>query len=231
MTAPRYAVYFALPGDSALWRLGQRWLGRDCETGAALSPPALDGWPAAEIAEITAAPRRYGFHATLQAPFHLAPGVSLRQLEDSLGAFAAGQRPFLAPPLEISAIGSFLALTLSAPCPEMDALAAAAVEHFDPLRAPLSEDELARRLESGLTPRQQELLCRWGYPYVMEEFRFHMTLTGPIADAGERQDLQTRLADLLRPLLTAPVPVREISLYRQETRTAPFALIERITFA
>ncbi len=229
--APRYAVYFALPRDSALWLLAQRWLGRDCETGAALRPPALDGWSAGRIAEVTASPRRYGFHATLKAPFHLAPGVSLRQLHDCLGAFAAGQRPFVAPPLEVSAIGPFLALTLSAPCPEMDALAAAAVKHFDPLRAPLTEDELARRLDSGLTPRQRELLRRWGYPYVMEEFRFHMTLTGPIGDAAARQDLQTRLAGLFRPVLAAAVPVREVSLYRQETRATPFTLLERIAFA
>ena len=39
---------------------------------------------------------------------------------------------------------------------------------------------MARRLRSPLSPQQRELLVRYGYPYVHEEFRFHMTLTGRV---------------------------------------------------
>lgn len=224
----RYAVYYALPRDSGLWQLAQRWLGRDCESGALLDPPELDGWSAAEIAAVTESPRRYGFHATLKAPFRLADGVTAEDLQRSLAAFAARRQPFLAPPLTVSAIGPFLALTLSKASPEMEALAAAAVEQLDGLRAPLTERDLERRLATSLTGRQQDLLRAWGYPYVMEEFRFHMTLTGPIPEVEKREALQTKLAALFRPELTDPVPVREICLYSQVSAEAPFRLVERL---
>jgi putative phosphonate metabolism protein len=224
---PRYAVYYAPPRDSDLWRLAQCWLGRDCESGATLTQPALEGWSATEVAAVTESPRRYGFHATLKAPFRLAPGCAFGDLHDSLSAFAARQRPFRAPPLKVSAIGPFLALTLSAPSPEMEALAAAAVEDLEPLRAPLSAQDLQRRLAAGLTARQEDLLRRWGYPYVFDAFRFHMTLSGPIPDALRREALQTKLAALFRPVLGDPVPVREVCLYSQDSADQPFALVER----
>ncbi len=227
---PRYAVYYAPPRSSGLWRLAQSWLGRDCESGETLDRPALEGLSAEEIAAATSSPRHYGFHATLKAPFRLAPGVSLKQLHDSLGAFAARRQPFPAPPLQVAAIGPFLALTFSTPSPEMESLAAAAVQELDGLRAPLSEGDLQRRLVGGLTPRQEELLRSWGYPYVLEEFRFHMTLTGPIADPGRREALQTKLAALFRPVLADPVPVAEICLYSQDSAEMPFILVDRIRF-
>ena len=31
-----------------------------------------------------------------------------------------------------------------------------------------------------VTERQASNLDRWGYPYVFDDFRFHMTLTGPL---------------------------------------------------
>lgn len=230
LAPPRYAVYYALPRDNGLWRLAQSWLGRDCETGEDLAQPGLEGWTAADVAALTASPRRYGFHATLKPPFHLAPGISIRHLHDSLAGFAAGQQPFEAPPLEVSAIGPFLALVLSKPSAKTEALAAAAVTELDHLRAPLDQAEIQHRLAPGLTARQEQLLRRWGYPFVLDEFRFHMTLTGPIPDADLRQRLQTRLAALFAPQLAGPVPVREICLYSQATRDQPFALVERFGF-
>jgi putative phosphonate metabolism protein len=227
---PRYAVYYAPPAESALWRLAQRWLGRDCETGEALEQPALDGWRAAEIAAATASPRRYGFHATLKAPFRLAPGVRLAALETALADFAARRRPFLTPSLKVAAIGSFIAVTLTAPAPAMQALADAAVQELDHMRAPLTDAELARRLKAGLPLRQEELLRRWGYPYVQEEFRFHMTLTGSLAAAERRERLQSQLAALFRPVLAEPVPVGEICLYSQADSDSPFRLARRFGF-
>lgn len=228
---PRYAVYFAPPADSGLWDLAQRWLGRDCERDDLLTPPEVDGWSRSQIAAVTESPRRYGFHATLKAPFRLAPGISLRELHDRLTGFAAGRTAFLAPPLKVAAIGPFLALTLSQPSPGMQALADAAVTDLDDLRAPLSDADLARRLGKGLSARQEDYVHRWGYPYVFEEFRFHMTLTGPIPEAERRERLQSQLAALFRPELGNPVPVGEICLYSQENTDRPFVLADRFRLA
>ncbi|WP_422367088.1 DUF1045 domain-containing protein [Pelagibius sp.] len=226
---PRYAVYYALPRRNALWALAQDWLGRDCETGRLRTPPKLEGWTAAELAAATESPRHYGFHATLKAPFHLSPDCTLQQLRSSLSRFALDQPSFTAPPLKVSAIGPFLALTFSEPAPAMETLAAEAVRDLDVLRAPLSEESVQRRLAKGLTPRQEALLRRWGYPYVFEEFRFHMTLTGPLADRQKRERLQEALAEYLASALDQPTPVQEISLYSQADTHSPFMLEERFS--
>jgi putative phosphonate metabolism protein len=224
-------VYFAPPAESSLWSLAQRWLGRDCERDAMLEPPEVDGWTREEIAAVTESPRRYGFHATLKPPFRLAPDLALRDLHDKLAGFAAGRQAFVAPPLKVSAIGPFLALALSQPAPQVQALADAAVKELDELRAPLSQQDLERRLGKGLTPRQENYVHRWGYPYVFEEFRFHMTLTGPIQETERRERLQSQLAALFRPELGSPVPVGEISLYSQENSERPFLLVDRFRLA
>ena len=229
---PRYAIYYAPPANSGLWDLAQHWLGRDCESGAALLRPPLEDPDAAAIDAAaldaaTTSPRHYGFHATLKAPFRLAAGTSLRDLHDTLAVFAARQAPFEAPPLAVRALGPFLALVLSEPSESMHRLAAAAVEAFEPLRAPLDEGDLQRRLRSGLTERQETLLRQWGYPYVMEEFRFHMTLTGPL-ETPQRERLQTGLSELFRPHTVAPFAVNAVCLYGQHDREAPFRLMDRV---
>ncbi len=101
---------------------------------------------------------------------------------------------------------------------------------FDAYRAPPDAAELAKRHAAGLTPRQAELLARWGYPYVLDEFRFHLTLTGSIADATERTRVAGLLQPLVAPLLGQPMPVRELCLFHQPDRATPFRLIQRIPF-
>lgn len=226
---PRYAIYYAPPKDSGLWSTAQRWLGRDCESGQALTQEIPDGWLADEIDAATESPRRYGFHCTLKAPFRLPPAATPEDLMSALTAFAARQKPFEAPPLKVSAIGPFLALTLSVPSPEMEALATAAVQAFEPFRAPLRAEETERRIAGGLTPRQQELLKAWGYPYVMEEFRFHMSLSGPL-EAARRDRLQAALVKVFQGHTIEPFAVDEVCLYRQNETGAPFLLIERMRF-
>ena len=216
----RYALYFAPVAGSALARLGDRWL----------AAPALAGFDAERLNALTDAPRHYGFHGTLKPPFHLADGCDAARLRQALAAFAARQAPFDIAPLRLRAIGEFVALVPAAPSPVLSALADACVTQFDAYRAPPDSAELARLHAAGLTPRQAELLARWGYPYVLDEFRFHLTLTGPIADAAERERLAARLAPLVAPLLEQSVPVREICLFHQPDRTTPFRLTDRFPF-
>ena len=180
-TATRYAVYFAPAPDSALDRFGSAWLGRDSVTGATLAQPALAGIAPARLAAITEAPRRYGFHATLKPPFALSPQHGTADLLSAVAAFANRQAPVTAPPPCLGRLDGFLALVLSAPSDGVAALAAACVAAFEGFRAPAAPDDIARREAAGLTPRQRALLHRWGYPFVMEEYRFHMTLTGRLA--------------------------------------------------
>jgi putative phosphonate metabolism protein len=226
----RYAIYYAPAPESALGRLGRAWLGYDSETGTPVAQPPVAAIEARRLAEITAEPRRYGFHATLKPPFSLAPGRTAIGLATALAAFAAEQPAVVVPPLALATIGDFWALVPSQPCPPLADLAAACVRRFDPFRAPPSEEELARRRHAGLNPTQEALLARWGYPYVMEAFRFHLTLTGRLA-GDEASTIGTILADRVAPLCRAALPVDALALFHQPRRDENFRLVRRYRLA
>jgi putative phosphonate metabolism protein len=223
---PRYAIYYAPERGSALAGFGDSWLGRSAETGPAPRLP-VPGVPRAVLDAATREPARYGFHATLKPPFRLAPGVSPDQFLDRVGSFARTQAPVCAPPLELTAIASFLALAPESTSPDLYRLAANCVVFFDVFRRPPDDKELARRRAQGLTPRQEALLTRFGYPYVLEEYRFHLTLTGKVSDAALRERLFTALGRLVQPFRDQALEVRELCVFEQSGPEQDFALIRR----
>lgn len=224
----RYAVYVAPAPSSELAALGRQWLGRDAETGAELPPPACINGVAAWWRSITAAPRRYGFHGTIKPPFSLAPDRDLDELREALRRLSEKTRAFALPPLKLTEIGHFLALVPSGTCDALTDLADTCVTELDEFRAPPSEAELARRRASPLTERQSLLLQRWGYPYVLDEFRFHMTLTDSIADGAERRRVSLLLSDMFAPVCRRPLPVEDLCLFMQPEPDAPFMVMNRV---
>lgn len=177
----RYAVYFS-PRRHTPWALaGASWLGRSVDGDPVLRQRVPAGWSLAEFAAATAEPRRYGWHATLKAPFHLVRSETRERLFDAVRNLAAQTPAFPLPPMIPERLGNFLALRPASPCPRLQALATACVTGLQPFAAPLDEAELARRRRAGLSPRQEAALRSWGYPFVLEDFRFHMTLTGNLA--------------------------------------------------
>ena len=202
------------------------WLGRDPESRAE-SLPELPLWLMRERwREITRDARHYGFHGTLKPPMALAGGRTADGLSAALAQFAA-EVPALPPvALQVATLGGFLALVPREPAPALLKLADLAVERFDRFRAPPSADEIARRRRVPLSTRQEAHLARWGYPYVFDEFRYHMTLTARLPDA-ERPRMAAYLADLLAPALAEPVPLT-LALFTQPAPDAPFELARRL---
>jgi putative phosphonate metabolism protein len=223
----RYAIYFAPRASDPLWAFGCSALGYDAASGLRIDfadHPLLRGAP---LEAWTAEARKYGFHATLKPPFALAGGASEAALVAAARDFAAAQTPFQTEPLRVAAIGAFVALIMTGRAPALSRLADACIEAFDRFRAPTSAPERARRLQSKLTPRQIEHLDRWGYPYVFEDFRFHMTLSGPLAEADRARYLAA-MSGLYAPLARALV-VDGIALFGQKDE-GPFVLMERFDF-
>lgn len=229
MSEARYAIYFAPPQGSELDRVCSTILGRCAQTGTALKQPAIPGIEPTRLAELTASPRHYGLHATLKPPFFLAEPHYEAALLQCVALIANKMRPFDLPGLELSILGSFLALTMTASCPELEDLARICVTAPDHFRRPPRPEELARRRAKGLTANQKRLLDLWGYPYVLEEMRFHLTLTGSIHDPKELETVRAALLPLLATVLDKPVPVREICVFRQACLTEPFTILKRIT--
>lgn len=226
----RFAIYFAPRPESALGRFGSAWLGRDSARGQPVPRPVVEGFSAARLAALTAEPARYGWHATLKPPFRLASGQRLDRLLAQLAAYAGARPAFEIPGLRLGSLGGFLALLPSAVPPPLTSLAQDCARAFDAFRAPASPDKVARRRGGGLTARQEALLARWGYPYVLEEFRFHLTLTARL-EAAERRRLAAALAPLVAPLCRAPVPIDAVSLFAQEEQDAVFREHRRFPFA
>lgn len=217
----RYAIYFTPGRDDPLTRAAARWLGRDAFSGETLPAPAAGRLTPADIAFHTAAARRYGFHATLRAPFRLPDGRSEAALIDALDDFCAGRDPVCLPQAVLAQLSGFFALVPEQQSQALDRLAGEVVSAFEPFRARLSDSDLQRRNPESLNPAQLKNLYRWGYPYVFDEFRFHMTLTGPIAPA-ERARVQAAIEDHFGPLLHEPLEIASLALFVEPEPGTPF---------
>jgi putative phosphonate metabolism protein len=223
--AYRYALYLAPPGDSELHRFASRWLGRDAATGEELEQPFVEGVPADKLREITASPRRYGFHGTIKPPFRLAQGREPDEFHRAARIFAAAW-PALELKLKVQSLRGFLAFMLAEPSEDLDTFAAACVRDLEPFRAPLHPEEMEERKRAQLTPRQLAHLEDFGYPYVMEDFVFHMTLTEKLHN-NLHDRILTDLCERTRPLVADPFEVDALCVFEEPEPDAPFVLSAR----
>ncbi len=221
---PRYAIYFAAGSDAALSRFGAELLGYDAYTGNELPFPHDALHVAPDWRDISADPRKYGFHATLKAPMALVSGRTEPELMAACAAFAGKARPLPVIRPVVDSISGFIAVIPAEPVDALQRLAADCVRDFDSFRAALSEEDRARRRPEKLSERQRDYLDRWGYPYVMEEFRFHMTLTGRL-DAERRGPILAMLRERFAALGIGTLVIDRIALFRQDDAKARFRIV------
>jgi putative phosphonate metabolism protein len=227
VASPRFAIYFVPAADTALYRFGASMLGYDCYTGASIARAHARELTQADWAALTAEPRTYGFHATLKAPFRLRDGFVEDDLLADMQASAGALSNIVTFEPAVELIGGFVAIIPRNSTPALDRLAAQCVRSFDRFRAPMTTDEKARRTAAGLSAAQTENLERWGYPYVLDEFRFHMTLTGRIAP-----DRRTAVHAFLREAFGRacgfhPIALDRLVLAKQDFGT-PFRVVGQV---
>jgi putative phosphonate metabolism protein len=222
----RYAIYYVPAPNSDLDRFGAELLGYDAFGGKVL--PFPDGITTAvtDWRDLTQDPRQYGFHATLKAPFALGPGKSEAELIAACKAFAGTARPIPVITPVVNPISGFIAVVPANPSVELNRLAADCVRDFDWFRAPLTAEDRARRNPSALTAAQLEHLDRWGYPYVMDDFRFHMTLTGRVP-AERREQLVALLRQRFAALDLRTLAIDRIAVFRQNDAGSRFRVLEQ----
>lgn len=221
--AARYAIYYVPAADSALYRFGASALGYDAYRGNDV--PYLDGVDVAVWPALTREPRVYGFHATMKPPMRLKDGVSEHDLAGNFFDFVRAQKPVDAGTLAVRELGSFIALVPAEPCAPLHRLADACVSGFDGFRAQMTEQELAKRLTPGLTDRHIEHLYRWGYPYVFEDFRFHMTLTGSLPVQKRTAAFKILCQQFGRVPEAAALSVDRLVISKQAAPGAPFVVL------
>jgi putative phosphonate metabolism protein len=219
----RVAVYFTPPADHLLVRNASAWLGRDAFTGEQVRREPVAGFEDVALQAMTADPRRYGFHATLKPPFRVAAGHSLDAIRASLAAFCMERATLTIQALQLVEIGPFFALTAMKDEDRIGELAGGVVRAFEPFRAPTTVAELARRRPEHLTERQRRNLRDWGYPYVLHDFRFHLTLTGPVPT-----EHRARMAGVLRERFASfigrPLAIDALSLFRESAPPGDFVV-------
>lgn len=214
MEYERYAVYFCPRPDTALARFGESWFEENSATADI---------PSSLIAQA----RRYGFHATLKPPFRLNHDVNFKDLEEATETLASSLPFVCLEGLVLKELGRFLALVPARASPDLDDFAFRCVCELDHLRAPLDASEISRRLDAGLTARQESLLFTWGYPYVGKEFRFHMTLTGQLTQPEMRR-AKGKLEELVQDFARTQVPLDDICICGDPGNRQPFRLIKRV---
>ena len=226
-TYRRYGIYVVPEGE--FYRQGAHWLGWDSAAGTALPHPVLDGLPA-PVDQMTATPRKYGFHGTIKPPFRLADGLSEHDLHGAANTLCARLAPVCIPALTLRRLGGFVAVVPDQPSQALAHLAAEAVTGLDQFRAAPTEAELTRRRKAGLSDRQEALLTQWGYPYVLEEFRFHLTLTGRLGSDADADAVADRLSAHFAPVLPAPFAVDSLCLMGEDA-DGMFHLVHRYTLS
>ncbi|WP_332687781.1 DUF1045 domain-containing protein, partial [Devosia sp.] len=190
-------------------------------TGATSTAPATSLLTPTEVAFHTASARRYGFHATLKAPFRLAEGESEASFDKALAAYAATTEPVLIPRLVLGQIDRFFALVPGEVSTELNRFAGDVVEKFDRFRAPLTDAEIERRNPDALSQTEFRNLCQWGYPYVFDTFRFHMTLTDRLT-AGDAVEIAQAATTWFGPVLEDEVLLDRLSLFHEPDAGKPF---------
>lgn len=215
----RYAVYFAPKENSQLSEFGESILARSAnaprKSDASSSFADQRRWKA-----LTNKPAHYGFHATLKAPFELRDDLTSDQLLLAVETFANTQEAL---PLETLApryLSHFMALTLSEQQKELQEFAFSCVKEFEIFRKPLSEADIKRRQLRSLTPRQDALLHTYGYPYIDDEFRFHMTLSDAMESSD--QDYQEWVQGQYERCVTKTPVLDQLAIYVQATRELAF---------
>jgi len=231
-TTTRYALYFSPPPDNPWWPLLSHWLGYDAATGQEvqqLCAPPLDH---ADFHAITEHARHYGAHATLKAPFRLMPNTTEKELFKAVDAFAAQQTAFPLPALQLARLSNFIALVPARDDPRINRIADACTTEFDQFRAPLTDAEMARRLREPLDAVSLRLLAAWGYPHVLERYRFHISLTGSLDGYPEHiaGDVLKAAREVFAPIADAPLQFDAICLFRQRSGDERFLLLHRAAF-
>lgn len=212
----RLAIYFSPEPDSSLANEAALWLGRDAYSSTRLNhrPPLFISKE--RMMQITTSPKHYGFHATIKPPFSLKRGVDVDIVGAELERFCKKRDGFLLPPLQLSLVDGFFCLLPTQKCIRLHQLAEETVQNFDHFRADPSEKELTRRKSRGLTGYQEKMLRTWGYPYVMDAFRFHLTLTERVENEEEIPLIHRELDRRFQPRMLRNVPFSSLALFLEE---------------
>lgn len=215
----RYAIY-AVPGASPE---------NDSQDARRLFETASAWFADPQFEPFVQKAARYGFHATLKAPFRLAENMDEAQLLDEVDSFCKTTQPVVIPQLSLATIGrteKFYALVPGDPnrIGEVNDFAARVVKTFDKFRAPLRHDEWLKRKPNELTDHQKSLLNEWGYPWVFDQFKLHFTLTDSMSETHSNA-LKREVAQRFSCFQGSDIELRTLTVCVEPAPREPFRVL------
>ena len=173
---------------------------------------------------------RYGgLHAAFKAPFALREDIGPDGLRARLVSFTDRRKPLQTGPLTLARAGRFLVLRPVKPTPALDWLAAQCASAFDDFTTPIGESERRERQGQSLSDYQLLLLESFGDPHVLSEYRFSITLTGPL-DGAHLERVTQALWPVLDEICAAGVTIDALSLFGDPGGRSAMRLISRHRF-
>ena len=225
----RYAILYTPQPGTALSAFGRSWFGRanDGVTLQAFSDAGLSG---ASFARLAPARGRYtGLHALVMAPFTPRDGIGADALKTRLINFAGRRKPLATGPLTLARAGRFLVLRPVEAMPALDWLAAQCVASFEDFAAPPSDAECCEHANPKLSDSERLLLQSNRDPNALSEYRFSITLTGPL-DTAHLERVAQALWPVLEEICATGVTVDGLSLFGDSGGRSPLRLIGRYRF-
>ena len=175
----RFAIYYVPPSSNQLTRFAASWLGWDVYKGIKVNYPMLDNLNY-DIEAIIRSPSKYGLHGTLKPPFSLASDRTFDELRLSVLTLSRSIKKFEIPDISLKSISGFIAIVPTIQNESIKYLARKCLEELDSFRAFESPEILNKRRFTGLSTSQECHLLKWGYPYVQDDFMFHLTMTSKL---------------------------------------------------
>jgi len=228
----RVAIYFLPKKNSSLENFGKNLLGRDINKKKKISLTRRQKYFINrgftyfdELKDYCEQPAKYGFHATLKAPFRLKRNVKTKNFYDVISHIAAQHSRFKIKGLKIVYSKKFTFITSRKPNKLLINLENDLVKHLDTFRAELNKTEIKKRIPDSLTFKQNKYLKEWGYPFVFDQFKFHMTLMNQNNNKlSNKQKLE--LEKLIYKISNNVIEFNEISLLG-ENKNGHFEEIKR----
>jgi hypothetical protein len=222
----RYAIFYTPQPGTKLAAFGRSWFGRanDGVTLQAFSEAGLTQTSAPR--KPSPASRYSGLHAVFKSPFQLRDGMGSDALKARLITFARRRKAVETGPLTLARAGRYLVLRPVTPRPALDWLAAQCVAAFDGFAEMRGEHGEPAKSTPPLNDHQRLLLKCFGDPHVLSEYRFCITLTGPL-EGAHLERVSQALWPMLEEICATGVSVDGLSLLGTQGGQAPLRLIGR----
>ncbi len=225
----RYAIYYVPPESDHLTKFAASWFGWDVYQGIRVNYSELSNLNY-DIKEITKKPCKYGLHGTLKAPFSLAKDRTIDELRLSLSRLSSSIKKFEIPFISLRKISGFIAIVPTTQNKKLNFLAKKCLQELDCFREVESLEILNKRRSVELSSSMKQNLLKWGYPYVLNDFQFHLTMTSKLAPKVS-ENVFSVLSSELSSVLNSPLVISKICLFGESKIHGKFKVIEEFSLA